>query len=140
MVDASSFSTKVDLAIDGKNQSMDIHIVATKFANIRLEITSAFGINVASIALDNEHLSYFIHNNSEYYSGKYLPEAIGGIQLPITILELTHLLFDTEPEGWVCKKTANTLSSCTNDHVTVHWQKVGKKNRKINIHTKNAKA
>ncbi len=141
LVDASSFSTKLDLTVDGKNQSVDVHIVATKFANIRLDISSAFGINVASIALDDGHLSYFIHSNLEYYSGKYHPKVIiGGVQMPVTLLELTWFLFDIAPEGWVCEKTANTLSSCARNDIKIHWQEINKKSRKINVHAKESQA
>ncbi len=112
---------------------MNINIVATKPSKIRLEVSTTLGINIASIALDNTHLTYYIHRMDEYYSGTEQLKSIGGLEFPFTLSSLIYFLFNENPGDWDCTKSDNTLLSCNKKDVEVAWKN---KNKKILIDIK----
>lgn len=113
---------------ENKNHSVDIDIFATKNNRARFEITALLGIQVASVVVSPQDISYIIYSEKSFYhgrnSGHFLEKSLG---LPLNIMNLINIAFEQPIYGsdWKCtKKTGGLIDKCENiSHgSTITWK------------------
>ena len=109
---ADNFIATAKFLHDQKEHIVNVQIVATKNNQVRMEFSSKLGINLASLALYNDYLSYYIHGSHEYYSGKNDIESFGEFDIFISLNNLVDFLYEKVPVGFSCTKENGKLLSC----------------------------
>jgi hypothetical protein len=103
---------------ENKNHNLDIDIFAIKNNKARFEITALLGIQVASLVVSPQDVSYIIYSEKAFYhgknSGRFLEKALG---LPLNIMSLSNIAFEQpiRGSGWKCTEVSSGLiDKCEN--------------------------
>ena len=119
---------------------MNIDIAAKAPSKLRMEVTTPLGIHLASFALNENTVTYYLPKQKKYHKGKARPwtmRPIIGMNLePQRIIDL---LFDREPpsDKWECERDKETalLSECRNKQgtITMKWIRRRKDTRVVDV-------
>lgn len=124
----------------GGVNSISIDIMAIRNSRARFEITGPFGIQVASLVMSPQDISFIYFPNKEFYYGKNSERALRAlVDLPLHPMNLSYVAFD-EPiggPGWTCAAGVDHMvESCqqTQRGLRVKWVRNGEE-KKIVIST-----
>ena len=141
LIPASKFSTKAKISMKDKkplSANLDI-VIAKREKKMRMEASTILGINLASIVLDNSHLSYYLHRTDEYYSGEATGlklslnehssnnKLVENTGLPLTFFQIKSLLNKEKPSDWNCTEENKTFIFCKAEDFDVTYQEKNKK-------------
>lgn len=121
----------------GREDIINLDIIAREPSQLRLEVTGAFGVHLASIALNANTVSYILTREKRFISAPADSQAFARL-VPVRISPsaLLALLFDRDLSrmNWTCSVDSSTglLKKCENPHrdVSVSWlAREGRKRR-----------
>lgn len=108
-----------------KTNIVYVDMIAERPKNLRMEVTTSFGMNVAVLAMNSETLSLAIVPQRKFFSGKsgaHVLEPL--IHISLDPKFLVDFIFDAEPPApWKCTRDKNNfLQECDlNDAIKVTW-------------------
>lgn len=112
----------------GKSNTLNMEIVAKEPSKLRIELTGTLGVYLASIAVNDERLSYILPREKKFVTAPADSSAFRDLTpAKISSRDLIRILFDRQlPErDWNCEHSAtNQPSSCRNrdGSLIVRWE------------------
>lgn len=97
---------------------------ATRENQLRMDITTPVGMHVASIAIDNQTMTYVIPQEKAYYSGPGTAQAFAKtLNIAIDPMLISNVLFDlpVSQKGWTCKNENDLVSECSGKGIKIVW-------------------
>jgi hypothetical protein len=90
-----------------KSHSLDIDILGNYPKDFRMEVSALMGVQVASLNLHDQDISYAIYNQKKFYQGKaseasFLPL----MNIPLNPVNFMNIAYDNplQGSGWTCDK------------------------------------
>lgn len=111
----------------GKVNSLTIDIMAVREQRARFEISAVFGVQVASLVMNQQEISFIDYQHKNFYFGKNSERAFSNlINLPLHPMNLSYIAFDqpVRGQGWLCKTDGGGwIESCKNEKraLEVKW-------------------
>lgn len=123
----------------GKGATLTLEIVAQEPSKMRMEVTGSFGVQLASVAMNDERVTYVLPREKRFVSAPSDSDALIGL-IPIRIppQSLLNLLFDRplSPREWKCQKNESSgeqRCSHHSDSLVVSWKKEADTRRRFKI-------
>ena len=100
-----------------RTHSLDIDILGDYPKSFRMEVSVLMGVQVASLALNNEEVSYALYHQKKFYQGKaseasFLPL----MNIPLHPINFMNIAYDNPMRGagWVCTRgTDSAIAECS---------------------------
>jgi hypothetical protein len=97
---------------------------AEKPGKMRMDITTPLGMHVASVALDDNKMTYIVPQKKAFYEGRPTPQAFARtLNFALDPKLIMNVLFDQPVEGknWVCKTEKDLVSECALKDFSIVW-------------------
>lgn len=110
-----------------KTHALDIDILANFPQNFRMEVSALMGVQVASLTLNNDEVSYALYHQKKYYHGKATEASfVSLMSIPLHPVNFMNIAFDSPMNGagWICTRSAdNVIAECnqTARSIKVTW-------------------
>ena len=129
----------------GREDILNLDVIAREPSRLRLEVTGAFGVHVASIALNGGEVRYVLTQEKKFVSAPVGSDAFERL-VPVRISPsaLLEILFDRELDSsqWICSRQSGgqLLSSCKHrqQNVLIKWMERKGRMRRLAITARDA--
>lgn len=114
----------------GGSNTLSLEVMAIRDQALRMEISGAMGVRVASLLLKGTHLSYAVHTQKRFFSGPVSERSLRPLlKAEIDPRWLYGIFFDAPLEGWDCR--GEPVEKCERaDGTQVLWtERDGEKKR-----------
>ena len=122
-----------------KSNNLNLQVIAEKNRAVRMEVTGTMGVNIASLLLKGDDISYAIHTQKRFISGSASEKAL----MPLFSIDvdprwLYAIFFDeTIPEkNWVCRKGLDLkIERCerAQDGLKIFWSERHGENKRVTL-------
>ena len=143
MADVKEGNWKARALIKDKDHShtyiVNLDFNAIQNENLRVDVSSTLGQQVASLVVTNKEVRYFTTDNKKFYTGSPRPETLRPIlAIPLDPRWLQNILFDVPPTaaGWKCQNDADGfVSDCKypSTNLSITWSNRKGPNKTVDI-------
>lgn len=125
--------------IQSKTNNLSLQIMAQNNRFLRMEITGLMGVNVASLLLKGDEVSYAIHNQKRFISGLSSEKALVPLlNVNIDPRWLYNVFFDVPflEKNWSCQKGLDLkIEKCERlqDKFKIQWSERQGENKRVTL-------
>src|SRR6187402_723919 len=90
-----------------KSHSLDIDILGNYPKDFRMEVSALMGVQVASLNLHGQDISYAIYNQKRFYQGKASEASFMPLMnIPLNPVNFMNIAYDNplQGSGWACDR------------------------------------
>lgn len=128
------------MLVRDKKQAKTFIVNADFFAvqpgQMRMDITTPLGAHVASIALNDNKMTYIVPQKKAFYEGQPNSQAFArSLNFALDPKLILNVLFDqpVQSKGWTCNSEKEIVTECVHNVLKINWANRRSKEKTVTI-------
>lgn len=117
-----------------KSFLVNVDFIAVRPGQMRMDVTTPVGMHVASIALNDNVMTYVVPRKKTYYQGPATSQSFAKtLNFSFDPKLMMNILFDqpVQYKGWTCKSQGELVSECSQGALKITWAKRTSKDKTV---------